>query len=222
MATNTVTSYRTIKHRDLQAAIDDIEAQIELLTLGTPINHISYHLVDGGKYYQGVLQHGAVIDNNSLWQKFTEDGIAFSVTTGTLNIGTAETDAFLFRNPAASGKNVRVRDLLTAILESGSNVRGFVRLYAAPTITVEGTALVERKVRTSQTATSIVNTFSLPTISARGTLVNEWTMINFTASPRDLDLGGWVEEGEDVLITIQNSGNNTDCTIFMEWAEVDV
>lgn len=221
MALNIVTTFITEKQTTLQKAVDAVEAFLETLDKTEIINNISFQLVDKGKYFNGIVVHGAS-PPASLWQKLVEDGQGFNVTTGTLTSGTSETDILLLRNPVASGKHVRVKDFIPSILEAGSNVRSIIRVYGGPTITLEGTALTINKKRTSQTDTSIATVFSLPTISARGSFVNEFTIDNSTIPLRDSQLSAWVEEGEDVLITFENTSNNTDISIFTQWAEVDL
>jgi len=146
----------------------------------------------------------------------TRDGKAFSAATNLVAIvGTGETDFYLLKNPTGSGKKLRLL-LFTGNIEGGGvgQVSNF-RIYKNPTITTNGTALtIVNKDFTSSTAT-VMQAFSAPTISARGTLLD----VRTAASPTDFSFDLILGEGHSVLVSVDATLNNTLHSATAVWVE---
>lgn len=148
----------------------------------------------------------------------TLSGKTFIATTDLINIGTSQTAFYLLKNPVASSKSLRLDKI---ILGLGSNA-GTFRIYRAPTITSNGTALTisNKHIQTSPTAT-VMQAFSQPTISANGTLLRP---VSLTTSIGQVELnyeGLFIlEAGFNLLITAQNSQNNSPTYVTCEWIEI--
>ncbi|TAK59555.1 hypothetical protein [Methylobacter sp.] len=146
-------------------------------------------------------------------------------TNGEVNIPTAnvETPYMLIRNPAGSGKNIRLNDLRPIVANTGT-VSGVIRIYARPTVTAVGTASPITSYRiTASPPVSIMQSFTLPTISVNGTkfghiFVGRGT--NAFIDHIDFDLAPILEPGNDILITAQMDANNTVIGVMADWAEV--
>lgn len=158
--------------------------------------------------------------NEDLWQKETFNGKGFAIATGIMVIASSlETDFVLFRNTTGSGKLVRIKEFLLTLAETGGST-ATVRFYRNPTIVSVGTALTVSKVRPSQTQTTAVNVYTLPVISARGSLIQEIRLNGGQTFTRDTNLARYVEDGKDLLITFDSSGNNKSFGLTGAWLEV--
>lgn len=127
-----------------------------------------------------------------------------------------ETDMLLFRNTSPSVV-VRLFEQIPSIPDAGSGVRSVFRIYKNPTVTADGTAVSIGALRNNQAA-SICQAFSLPTISARGILVNVYGIIN-TPVIRNLSLARFVEPGESILFTATPSAVATNHGLTQAWSE---
>jgi hypothetical protein len=102
-----------------------------------------------------------------------ETGKGFSVVSEVLPVAATETAVFLIKNPNASGKNLKLLNLIMGLSPSVGSATGnndVFRLYVDPTITTNGTALTVSNLNseTSPPAT-VMTAFSSPTIAANGT-----------------------------------------------------
>lgn len=133
-------------------------------------------------------------------------GQMFIVTTGVITVGsTAETPFFLFRNPNASGKSVRISKLiLTPPNGAGNTTYNF---YVNPTITGNGTALTIVGARQTGQATVVSLANKLPTVSANGTLFNSLNLNQGAVYNLDVDFSLWLEANNSILVTSQQSQN---------------
>lgn len=147
-----------------------------------------------------------------------ENEQAFNSTTdfNTLT-GTTEKPYFLLRNPGSNTKPI-----LTTFFEGGLDsvtARTIARIYADPTITADGTALTENNtyIKTSP-ATSTIDTFKLPTISANGTLL-DIKIIAADQSSAGRNRFFLVDPGHDILVTVENSIANVSMLLAVFWIE---
>lgn len=158
---------------------------------------------------------------SNLWQTETFNGKGFTTLTQEITISnTLENDFFLLKNPVSSGKIVRFQNLLMYLEKGTSVVFGTFRIYRQPTITADGTALTINKIRPSQTASSVCSAFKLPTISSRGTLVTSLRSNTEQFNQRFQDLGRYLEENNNLLVTFQPETSGTTATVLFEWLEV--
>ncbi len=160
-------------------------------------------------------------DGSTLWQRMSREGKGFTALTGFITIaGTSETNLMLMRNPADSGKLVRLKDFIMTIGGSATQ-RTLFRFYRAPTITNAGGALDINKVLPIGVPTSSVLAYQSPVTSASGALIQMFS-VNYFSFARDQDLGRYLVAGADLLITVQSSANNVEHNLLSVWAEEDV
>ncbi len=144
--------------------------------------------------------------------------VGYNCASGIITVALAvETDLILFRNPAGSGKLVELFEQVVSIPDSASNVRSVIRIYKNPTITLNGTALGTGGLRNGQAA-SVLLASSLPTIAARGTLVQIYG-VTYNPVFRALDLNRYIEEGDSILLTATPSGAGTNHSLTQAWIE---
>lgn len=144
-----------------------------------PRKAIAVRLSDGKKFYTAVLQAIAAgaesLDavESLLQQILSAQGGTptlanrYIATTNEVSTGTGEVDLFLVKNPSASGKNVRVEQVLISSQDAGQRT---FRLYRNAVISANGTALPINGMKTSQAA-SVASAFKSPTITSKGSLI---------------------------------------------------
>lgn len=167
----------------------------------TGINYILYYQIDNASF-SGLSLSGK--------------GYAFAIITNILLA--SENDWLLFKNPAGSGKLVRLFEQVVAIPDSASTLRSTIRIYKNPTVTANGTPIVIGGIRNGQTA-SVCQAFFTPTTSAKGTLVQVYGATNDPVQ-RVLDMTRYVEQGDSLLITAAPTGATTNHSFSQGWAEV--
>lgn len=141
-----------------------------------------------------------------------------------VNLATAtEINAILIINPSTSGKKMvfrHVKSFLTNTISAGA----VLRRYKNPTITSNGTTQTTINGWFGSSTSSLMQIYSLPTISVKGTLFTSC----IAGSP--LSGGGLykddyledivVEPGNSVLITGQPDGTNRTLNFSMTWLEI--
>ena len=184
----------------------------------TPKDAIPVVLVDKDKkrFYNAIsqivnaLSHAS--DVRSLFQKFFTEGRTFKVTTGIISTANNqnENEFVLIRNPAGSGIKVRFDDMK---FQASGNIVVFVRVYRLPTITDTGVALAVNNTRTDGKPEKS-QAFLAPTASDFGTLLEAFISTienNFVTENKLADM---LLEGEDILITIQQSSASSQNASF--------
>ncbi len=145
-------------------------------------------------------------------------GYCFSSVTGMVTVsGTDETDFLLLRNPQDSGVLVRLYEF-TMTLGATATQRSIFRFYRGPTVSNVGTPININKVLASNQNTSKINCYQSPTISNRGTLIQLFS-VEFASFKREQDLGRYLVNGADILLTVHASNNNIEHNIVSVWAE---
>jgi len=144
----------------------------------------------------------------------------YSISSEINLAGTGEVDAFLFRNPSGSGKVVYLTKLIACLISSvGAEVR--IRIYRTPTITANGTAITISPARiggSPPASISLCN--SLPTISARGTLIRVFNSANTSTFTNDINSRIIVEANNSFLITGQSTSTNKPLGLNLAWVEL--
>jgi len=149
-------------------------------------------------------------------QRRTDEGQAFFTTTNIIAIiGTGENDFFLLKNPVGSGKTLRVYTIVGNIEGGGVGQVSTFRIYKNPTVTANGTAVTLTNKKFTGGNATVMQAFSAPTISARGTLIRAQT----AASPTDFKFDMLLSEGDAVLVTVDPTLNNTLHSVMVDWAE---
>ena len=161
---------------------------------------------------------GSVTSN---WEFFAENDQAFiSTYEATLAGGSGEKDFVLIENPVASGFDTRIKSFTLAIRSNSTNAT--FRIYKQPTVTANGTPLTIANFR-DNASTGVVNTYSVPTISARG---NRFGTFDLNSSGTgavglDMELALFLLEGEFLLVTVEQYTNNRVFSFNVAWAEED-
>lgn len=125
----------------------------------------------------------------------------------------------LFRNPAASGKVLKIWRIRTD--SDVTNVALNARIYANPTITLNGTSVsaFSRNVG-GGAASAVALVTSLPTLSVLGSLLEAWVngqnSNSFDGAP---DFSMAIQENNSILLTINPSSNNRNCVVSIIWSE---
>lgn len=123
----------------------------------------------------------------------------------------------LIRNPAASGKQIRIRSVTQSIVST--NKPTTFRGYFNPTVTANGVVETPiNKLSNSVNPTiALVNT--LPTISANGARINADVPVAgvFVVDPQFTII---IASGDSLLITVQPTVNNTEVNVTVDWSEV--
>jgi hypothetical protein len=162
----------------------------------------------------------SVSSGGNLWQERTNASFGYIATTNVLTIATSVEQPFLLlKNPSGSGKNMRLEKI---IFQSDANSKNVFRIYRNPTITANGTALTINNLRFSGSA-SIGTVYKISTTTSFGTLITPIIMLGSPAGSNtilDLDLGQFIEQNENLLITIDPSANGLSFAVTVYWVEV--
>lgn len=157
-------------------------------------------------------------NSEDLWQVMSRNGLGFTSVSGFVSIAnTNETDFMLMRNPANSGVLVRLSEFLLT-LGATATQRSIFRFYRTPTITDVGTPMTVSKVLPTSSNTNKALMYQSPTISARGSLIQLFS-VEFSTFSRNQELGRYLVQGSDLLITAQASNNNIEHSVVTVWAE---
>lgn len=156
--------------------------------------------------------------DGELWQRQATAGMGYAVTTNNILIANAnENDFLLLKNPAGSGKTIRVERIIFGSDENQANKSTFFRTYRDPTITGNGTALTINNLKKGGSA-GVMTAFKIPIISARGTLMS----VGSYQAPRvsdDTELAVMLQPGENMLITIDPTASGFDHQITTYFSE---
>ena len=212
----TVDFVKELKHILKQAEVQRVKIENSTPGEAVPVVLTSK---DKKRFYDAISQivnaiggGGGRADVRSLFQKFFSKGRTFKVTTGIISTANNqnENELILIRNPAGSGTKVRFDDMK---FQASGNIVVFVRVYRLPTITDTGVALEVNNTRTDGKPEKS-QAFLAPTASAFGTLLETFISTienNFVTENRLIDM---LLEGEDILITIQQSSSSSQNASF--------
>lgn len=153
-----------------------------------------------------------------LWQMGVRAGKGFTVVLPpTIVANATETDMLYLVNPVGSGKKLRCYFIAFGFNGTSTDKSTLFRLYRNPTVTVNGTALTVKKLKTSGN-TPVILAYSAPTVTVRGTLCSLGNF-DFTGTKFDLNLGIYIEAGESALITLTPQVPNKEHFIVPFWLE---
>ena len=175
---------------------------------------------DGLDHLKGVFPAEMSIRGELNVPKEVCDEQAFTVTTELITIDSnSEKDTMLLKNPSDSGKKICLTHFKFGT--DSASVRSIFRIYKNPTITTDGTALtVASTYVKSSPASSEMELYKLPTISDRGQILN--IDIAPSNSPsKGLNRFYWVDPGNDILVTVDNSVSNAKTFSDIYWIERD-
>jgi len=150
--------------------------------------------------------------------KFIEEEKAFVVSTGFVTIGNGEQNMMLFRNPAASTKNVNVQRLFIGL--DDNNTRAKIRVYLRPAGLATGVGLIEENLNLKDNAASAeAKAFDGTTISTNKRNVGFSFLIPANSPTMVYDLPLFMSPGDKILVTTENSVNNKSMHCDLVWIE---
>ena len=146
------------------------------------------------------------------------EGRAFTMTTDLVSVGVnTEYPFVLLRNPSGTGHYSETTKFKWGI--DSNSVRTVVRIYKNPTITTVGTSVtIANTLFASDAPSSYMLAYKSPTISDKGTLV-QTGITPANSSSTGLNRYYYIEPGQDVLVTVENSSSNVSTIMDVCWME---
>lgn len=148
-----------------------------------------------------------------------EDNKMFAVTRSTTAIGTTELMVLLLKVPNTSGFFAQLRNIVITNTHTVANSWVRVRMYIAPTITSDGTALTEVPLDFGGGDTADLTAFGTPTISANGTQFFDMTVIAGQSQTFYFPPGVNLRANQNVLITAVADSTSRVSQITVQWEE---
>lgn len=178
-----------------------------------------------GANKMAVEENGSINVNGTEGQAAANDKYYRVVLELTI-AGQAETDLLLIRNAVSSGKRASILGANIGYSDKVS-VSGEVRTYENPTITAEGTSLSIFPARIGGSPpASVLTAFHSPTISAKTAQIGVIQISGGTnsAGSKVVPINGSIilDEGGDVLLSIENGQNNQTVILTLSWIEEDI
>lgn len=150
------------------------------------------------------------------WERTTLVGKAYVVTTNAVVVsGTSEVAFLLLKNPASSGKTVRIKKILFGLENAGSF--STYRIYRDPTISANGATLTPINLLKGGSA-SVITAFRSPTISANGALMIADNLTSHNPD-HDPDLGFIISQNENILLTVDPATTNMQHMVTIYYME---
>ena len=197
------------------ADLTDNQAAQTVRIAGTDITGVEINPITSTD--MGNSRRGIEISQADELRTFNNNGQLFVGFSSVLAIGTVETAAYLFKNPSGSGKQVKIVSIY-----QNTNGTGTVRIYKTPTVTANGTTITPQSLRLQASPpASIANVFSSPTVTSNGTFIMDFVSTAQSGS-LGFELLGYLilDANQTILITVQNSANNTNTDIGLQWLEI--
>ena len=173
---------------------------------------------DGSINVNTVLPPLSPPSSNTVSQLVKEEKM-FSVATG-INLAAAGTNnpAILIKNPSGSNKTFYLYRSSFGIDIENNYVN--YRIYANPTITTNGTTFTPTKNRIGGTINSVMQVYTLPTISSLGLVLQTYEVASNGNSIQTLDdFSLHVLPNNNILVTGDPKSNNRLGIITISWAE---
>jgi len=145
-------------------------------------------------------------------------GLAFDFSlpaAGTFN------PVLLLKNPAASGKRIRITRINLGV--TVSNVAAIWRIFVDPTTTANGTAVtpVNLNIGGASNPATISQTFTTPTVTANGTSIFRYEAGQNVSSTEIVgDALFVINPGHTLLLTGDPLSNNRNTVVTVYWTEV--
>lgn len=168
----------------------------------------------------GLRDMDAALPIAPLWETMAMLGKGYVLSVPITAIaGTTETNFLLVRNPAGSGKLVRIYEQFYGM--QGSALRASVfQFYVGAVVTIPGTPITISKTRPTVGGASACSAFLLPTTTSRGTLLAVVNSVGGYTFVRQLNLSRFIEPGTDLLVTVTPTNAGTPHFFTMTWGEV--
>lgn len=138
--------------------------------------------------------------------------------TGDATFNTTDTAMLLLKNPALSGKNLKL--YFRSYNVDITNVACRFRLFLNPTITADGTAITIRPATQTLNPATVATAFTNPTVTALGTLLDTNVIGQNNSGFTLLDeLALWLQPGNNWLVGATSASNSRPVEIVMKWVE---
>jgi len=147
-------------------------------------------------------------------------GNLFAAASGTLNYASAGTEQtfMLIKNPAGSGKTIKIKRFVLSAMTLNKAVAYF--LYLNPTVTADGTNLPAYSTTAGSLVTPVGLLSTQPTTTAFGRRIISSSASNGSTVILDEQFAIRIPAGNSLLITLIPQTTNTDTTLAALWAEV--
>jgi hypothetical protein len=147
-------------------------------------------------------------------------GQLFAGANPTINLTSAGSEQayMLIRNPAASGKVVKIKRFVLSAMTLNKAVAYFI--YFAPTVTANGTAVSGFSTTAGVATVPVALITTLPTVTAFGNRIISSSASNGSTVILDEEFAIRIPANTSLLITVIPQTTNTDTTIAVLWAEV--
>ncbi len=142
----------------------------------------------------------------------------FSVSTNK-TVSTTELTFLLFRNPSGSGKTCKIKGFLFANVHTIADSFVRYRVYNAPTVTSDGTALTENPLDIGSGVVASGTAFLTPSVSANGTLILDFSAQQGRTFPTWFPDGFQLRANQQILITIVSDGASRVAAGSLIWEE---
>lgn len=157
-----------------------------------------------------------IISDLALDNKLFITTLEYTITAST------ESPVLLIKNPSGSGKILKLQKIELANIHTVSSFIRF-RLYKAPTITTNGTALTISSTNVGGSGSTVMQAYSAPTISANGTRLATWATpggVSAVTSVNVRDADIILQANQNLLITGHGDGTNRVAVINILWSEI--
>lgn len=163
---------------------------------------------------------GSLLANNYGAMSFSIADKLYGVTVEPNIAASSATASLLLRNPGGSGKTLYLQKMIYFPV-STTAVRAIARMYKGPTVTTAGTSATVWAARFGGSpAASVATAFTLPTISANGTIVFAGACSEVSQIAECFDYRHAIVAGQDLLIVAKHDATNKPSAITLTWAEL--
>lgn len=147
-------------------------------------------------------------------------GQLFATATPVINLASAGTEQayLLIRNPAASGKEIRIKRFVLSAMTLNKAVAYFI--YFNPTVTANGTVVTRFSTTAGSLAVPVALINTQPTVTAFGSRVISSSASNGSTVILDEEFAIRLPANTSLLITVIPQTTNTDTTLAALWSEV--
>lgn len=158
------------------------------------------------------------VSSQSQGAELANNGQVFLAIIDSLNLGTgaSEKDIFLLRNPAGSGYNLQLKEIVLVTVKASGGTG--LRYYRLPTVSATGSALTVRNKRDPST-TGVALAYQLPTISARGNLLGSFGVAGSAQLRQEENFELRIQQGQDLLITVEQPSSNQTYSLNVIWSQ---
>lgn len=145
--------------------------------------------------------------------------LSFSATMIKTAIGTTELNALFLKNPAASGKTLIIKQIMTTDNHTVANSWVRWRVYSNPTTSANGAAVTAGKMQVGLATNAVATPFNTPTSSALGQQLLDDTSIAGQTTIQYFDREFTVAANNTLLVTATGDAAGRSGTVTIIWTE---